>query len=694
LKKFLPLLLLFFSVRLFSQVYDGNDLISRLSKPLPDTAKANLLQKLSKYYIDYGSVDQADSCVSLALKLSEKNGSKELSGWIKLRQGQTIDARGDYDKAISVFGMDDEYIDTTKFPLLHSMILQSTAGSFYFKGAYSDAMNFYMRALKIRETLDDSVGIAASLMGVANVYNDMLQKEKSIVYYEQALGIMHRYKNERMESWILNNIGASYVSLNENKKALEYFRKSMVLKEKLGDEYGLSTTYNNFGSIYLESKSFDSALYYFTKAYSIRRHLDDTHEIAMSYYNIALACDSLGEIEKSLAWCDSSITTAENSSLWGVLKMNYILKAKLLAGKGDFKSAYEFMSKAKEASDTVFTTETTQQISQLMAQYDSEKKEQQIALQKSEIKSAGTFRNFLIALVGGALILVVMLFLGYKRKQKTSELLAAKNSEIELQRKIVEEKNRDITDSITYALRIQKALLPGAETKQRLLPDSFILYRPKDIVAGDFYMIEEFGLETIVAAIDCTGHGVPGAFMTFVAYDLFNEAVGEHGITEPSAILNRMRKRISGMLKQKGESYTDVKDGMDVCVCKLNADKTMLTYAGAFRPLWIIRNGSCMEIIADKFPVSADDTHNQVPFTQHEIPLQKGDTVYLFTDGFADQFGGPKGKKFKVAKLKELLLEISSQSMNEQHQRLENEFVNWKGNLEQLDDVLVMGIRL
>ncbi|HET6992623.1 MAG TPA: SpoIIE family protein phosphatase, partial [Bacteroidia bacterium] len=369
-------------------------------------------------------------------------------------------------------------------------------------------------------------------------------------------------------------------------------------------------------------------------------------------------------------------------------------KAKELFAIGNFKDAYAFMEKGRQARDTVFNSETSAQINQLMAEYDSEKKEQEIALQKSDLKSANTFRNFLVALAGGALLLLVMLFLGYKRKQKTNEILAIKNSEIELQKKIVEEKNQDITDSITYALRIQKALLPAPEIRERLLPDSFILYCPKDIVAGDFYMIGEFGYDTIIAAIDCTGHGVPGAFMTFVAYDLFNEAVSEHGISEPSAILNRMRKGISRMLRQKGESYTDVKDGMDVCICKLNAEKNLLRYAGAFRPLWIFRNGSCMEIIADKFPVSADETNEAIPFTQHEIPLSPGDVIYMFTDGYADQFGGPKGKKFKVSKLKELLVQIHKLPMNEQHDQLEKTFAEWKGNLEQLDDVLVIGIRV
>ncbi len=251
----------------------------------------------------------------------------------------------------------------------------------------------------------------------------------------------------------------------------------------------------------------------------------------------------------------------------------------------------------------------------------------------------------------------------------------------------LKEKNIEILDSIAYAKRIQSAILPSTNQVQEHLKESFILYKPKDIVAGDFYWLEPVGEKLIFAAADCTGHGVPGAMVSVICNNSLNRSVREYDLDVPGEILDKTRELV---INEFEKSEDEVKDGMDIALCSI--ENTTLQYAGAHNPLWIVRNDEIIEIKADKQPVGKFD--NLKPYTTHTIELLKGDVIYLFTDGFYDQFGGKLGKKYKSVKFKKLLLSIQSKSMHEQHDYLEQEFESWKGELEQLDDVCVIGVRI
>ncbi len=274
-----------------------------------------------------------------------------------------------------------------------------------------------------------------------------------------------------------------------------------------------------------------------------------------------------------------------------------------------------------------------------------------------------------------------------------NEMLNDAYRTINSQKLIVEEKNKDITDSINYAKRIQNAILPSEEKIKSLLPESFVLFLPKDIVSGDFYWCEQWGDETLIAAVDCTGHGVPGAFMSIVGFNILNQCVHEHALTKPAVILNSLNRSIAKIIKQKN-STDSVKDGMDISLCSVNFKNKTLEYSGAYNPLWRIRNGELLEIKADKIPIGASPDNNFKPFSSHEIDLLPGDTFYIFSDGYADQFGGPDGKKFKYKKLQQLLLSMQSCTMQEQVRLLDKTINDWKGGLEQIDDVLVIGFRV
>jgi len=286
-----------------------------------------------------------------------------------------------------------------------------------------------------------------------------------------------------------------------------------------------------------------------------------------------------------------------------------------------------------------------------------------------------------------------MVYRNYKDKKRANAELASKNAIIERQKLIVEEKNKEVMDSITYARRIQDAILPPIRLVQEALPESFVLYKPKDIVAGDFYWLENFEEMSLFAAADCTGHGVPGAMVSVVCNNALNRSVREFGLTVPGEILDKTRELV---IQQFEKSDEDVKDGMDVALCSLrkDVDKSILCYAGANNALWIIRKGSeeVEECKANKQPIGKID--DPQPFSTHTFILNPGDCFYIFSDGYVDQFGGEKGKKFKTKPFKQLLLSIQEGPIKGQHSVIDEAFEAWRGDLEQVDDVCVIGVRV
>jgi ligand-binding sensor domain-containing protein/serine phosphatase RsbU (regulator of sigma subunit) len=327
-------------------------------------------------------------------------------------------------------------------------------------------------------------------------------------------------------------------------------------------------------------------------------------------------------------------------------------------------------------------------------------------------------RPWFLILCAITLIIIIVGFIKFrersllKEKAILEEKVEKRTEEVVQQSKELERKNKDIIDSITYAKRIQDAILPTGEMFTNQLSQTFILFNPKDIVSGDFYWLANKNDKSLFAAVDCTGHGVPGAFMSIVGYNLLDKIVGEYGTTEPHEILNELNKGVSDALRQEIDSDA-INDGMDISLCSFDEETGILEYAGAYNPLYIIsdknievidgdeiepnlidENGlKLYEVKANRFPIgSYSEGTNE--FSKHSFKLNKGDTVYLFSDGYADQFGGEKGKKFRYKQFKQLLLSINDKNMDDQRKILDDSFLEWMGDLEQIDDVIVIGSRL
>ena len=283
-------------------------------------------------------------------------------------------------------------------------------------------------------------------------------------------------------------------------------------------------------------------------------------------------------------------------------------------------------------------------------------------------------------------------FLEQKVEERTAEVVRQKQ-EIEMQKIKMEVLFNHVTDSIRYAKRIQEAILPPNHLIKSLLPESFVFYKPKDIVSGDFYWIEQLGSKVFFAAVDCTGHGVPGAFMSIVGHNQLKQVITRLSDPHPAGVLDELSKGLSESLHQNYDGST-AKDGMDLSLCSIDYEKKELEFSGAFNPLYLVRDGEMQEIKANKFPIGIFLGREARNFTNHKIGLMKDDMIFIFSDGYADQFGGPKGKKFMANQFRNLLLGIHKLSMEDQKKELERALEEWKGPEEQVDDILVMGVRI
>jgi serine phosphatase RsbU (regulator of sigma subunit)/HAMP domain-containing protein len=279
--------------------------------------------------------------------------------------------------------------------------------------------------------------------------------------------------------------------------------------------------------------------------------------------------------------------------------------------------------------------------------------------------------------------------LEHKVTERTEEVVRQKE-EVERQSRKVVELYKNVTDSIRYAKRLQESILPPEKRIKELLPESFVFYRPKDIVSGDFYWFDKVGEKVVFAAVDCTGHGVPGAFMSLVGHNGLNQAVRDRGAVRPAQVLQELNRIAFEALHKDRDQF--VRDGMDMAFCALDTDSLELDYAGANCPLYLVRNGEVLQYTPDKMPIGGFELEGRT-FTDHRIQLQKGDAVYIFSDGYADQFGGPRGKKFLYRRFRELLVEIHGSPMDRQKIMLLEALNQWKGAHEQVDDILVIGMR-
>ncbi|MDQ3048122.1 MAG: tetratricopeptide repeat protein, partial [Bacteroidota bacterium] len=564
-------------------------------------------------------------------------------------------------------------------------------GNLYLRlGKYDRSLENLLFAIKNFELIQFKKGLANCKVSVGVIYYYQKDYDKAIAYYSQAIILFKSIDFKKGMAGCLNNVGEIYRLQKKYAMALQCFKESLETFEVIKNKKGIATSFGNLGNVYYDLKNFNKALEFYLKSIEIKKEIGNKQGLALTLNNVGSIFIIKKNFQKAEEYSSRSLELAMSINSNEDIKQAYKNLAEIHFKQENYKKAYEFGEMYNNMKDSLFLAQSNEEIHEMQAQYESETKELEIAVLEKEkvltgslLKQEKMTKYFLAGFT--LLILVFGLFLwrDYRTKKKVNVLLGTQNQEIELQKSLLEEKNKDITDSIRYAKRIQEATLPPDELVNALLPDSFILYKPKDIVSGDFYWIEQWGKQTLVAAVDCTGHGVPGAFMSMLASNLLNEAVIEHGLTQPAAILNSVRKGLAKTLRKKLEDSL-LRDGMDAALISINFSENTLEFSGAYNPFWMIREGVFTEIKGDKTPIGMGLSDTEKPFINHQVQLQKGDLIYLLTDGYADQFGGSKGKKFKYSSLKETLLQNHHLPLHVQKELLDSTIEKWKGSLDQV----------
>jgi serine phosphatase RsbU (regulator of sigma subunit) len=686
------------SLLVSAQEHTLDSLLLHISKKTRDTAQVNLRIQISNLLRIGNKPANAMAFGKEALVLAgeihdEKGAAKALLALAKCENGQSH-----LDSAIAMYTRClEQFTRLSDLKGLGNTEL-GLGNAWDEKGNEEKALKHYILSLKAREAIGDSEGIANSLVGLGNVYLTTRQISNSLASNTKALGIYQRRGNKTMVSWLLNNIGLCYYDSHDMEKARDYFLESVKMKKILGDSIGLSTTYNNLINILSEQNKPEEAYHYALLAYTIRKSGEEELDYAISSNNLGMTLLALNQSAKAKPFVDEALRIGLKLNVYHVLSTAYQSLSRIKSMEGDWKEAYRFQDLAAVAKDSAFNNDSRKQITELSARYENQKKDQTLVEQEARIKAQiaeskvmeaeakrnSLQRNIAIVALLFAMALAFLIYKGYKQKQ-------ASHAEISRQKVIIEIKNKETLDSIHYAQRIQKALLASTGTLTENLKEHFVIYKPKDIVSGDFYWAAKNKNQFLLCLADCTGHGVPGAFMSLLNISFLNEVTIEKQITRPDLVLNAVRTAIIHALNTEGNS--EGQDGMDCIFCLFDFNTHMLHYAGANTNFYRIRNGTLLTSESDKMPVGKSP-REQDPFLLHSLEFQEGDLLYLLTDGYADQFGGPKGKKFMYRQLEKVILENASLPLNDQRKALEYHFEKWRGDLEQIDDVTVIGIKV
>jgi serine phosphatase RsbU (regulator of sigma subunit) len=587
----------------------------------------------------------------------------------------------------------------------------------FWKTSESKYLKEALEALTSFEKTNEALGTSRAHFICAGMFDQYGQYEKAMQHALLAVKKSETVNNDENAGDCYTALGQIYSRINDHTNAIEALKKGLDCRKQLKDDKAIASSLNLIARSYVLDKKYQEAEKFYNESLALRNSIGDTAGIPWTYLGIASLYSHKGEWKNSLDFYEK----AEKANTLKEARFDllcFIGKGKIHIELEDITQAIPTLEKALDSADRLKIVSLKAEAHELLGLAFEKSNEFPKAL--FHYKSFNALKQEILSDEKVNMLKHQQIAFSVESAEKEAEIHRLKNvglknafDTIAAQHHELEEKSKEISDSINYAKRIQDAYLPAKELFNQLFPEAFLLFKPKDIVSGDFYWYAEVGskdspklstkdsrLETrdsrLFAAADCTGHGVPGAIMSVICCNALNEVVNKKNIHQPDLILNEVRNIVTAAFKKQG--IVTQKDGMDISLVRLitNGKETKLQYAGANNPLWIFRktesNNQLIEIKADKQPIGNYEVMN--PFTLHEMDLQKGDSLYSFSDGYADQFGGEHGKKLKSKPLKDLLLSIQDHNMEEQHTLLDKAYNDWKREYEQIDDVCMIGVRV
>lgn len=686
----------------------GKDKVDSLLNLIQNTRgdeKADLYIQLANSYKNI-SPAQSIKFANLALdEIKEPTDRRRLDamdiiGLVYYYKGELDSARDIYQLAFQLAKNNDSILQSkvnkeeAKSRKQNVAYLANILGVIYKKTSeYQEAIKYYQVCLNINEGIGDSIQIAYALLNIANVYYTFgIDYEKALVTYQKAYELLVTLKPDQAPL-VLNNIALIYQKRKDYKKALEYLNRAFEMFKKDNNIWGLIQSESNLASVYIETGDFAKALKFNRDALRMCIEIQDNltasvilKDQALIYFKMGRFTESINSYQEALEKMKQMNLKKETADVFRDLSDVY-------AHVNNFKEAYFAFKEYSTLKDSILGEDYLKQIQELEKKYESDKQKQKIEAQQAENRRQQFINYILSVFIVVILVFAFLLFKQFNEKKKANILLARQNDEITEQRDQIFHQKKEITDSIHYASRIQQAVLPPQHILSSYFSEYFVLFKPRDIVSGDFYWMNEKDNRVIFTASDCTGHGVPGAFMSMLGMAFLNEIVTKGEFENAADILNQLRNHVVNSLHQRGENSSQTKDGMDIALCIFDKEKRELHYSGAFNSMYLIRNGELIEGNADRMPIGVHELIGNL-FTNHVFHLQPGNSVYVFTDGYEDQFGGEKGKKFMAKKFKQLLIDIQHNSLKDQQNILDRTIEKWRGEIDQIDDILVLGVRV
>lgn len=718
---------------------------------------SDLYHNLGVLYYKMGYTDESIKFYHLSIETRKKTKNKDgyegtYNGLAVLYQDISL-----FDSASFYLNLalkNTSKYDTTQLANLYNSI----GRNFIYQGQHDSALHYYTKSFELKKNQNDSMSLAVTIENIGMAFSSKTNYDTAISCYNLALDIYNKFDNPSAKARIYNNIGNLYFKLKDSLKSENYYLKSLKIYKQTNNNFGESGIYNNLGLVQLESKSYAHAKQYFLKAVALLRAENRPKELALTFQNLAVVSKALEAFNDAIYYIEKSNDLAKTNQLVNIFYQNnytlaeiysalnqnekafkilnaidkesakqymstddylssLILLSTLFAEQGRYKDAYQTLLQYNQYFKSQMNERLFKEVTTISTKYETEriakeneiyKKQAKIEKLKSEqqhqeIKSNRIVIGATFIVLLASLLVLFFLYKTNRNRRKFTKALIEKNviiSEqnfeieqqldlLEAQKSIVETQKEEITDSINYAKRFQTAIIPNQDFLHSVFPQSFVLYKPRDIVSGDFYYVAKKGSYKYFVAADCTGHGVPGAFLSIIGNNGLSGALNRFELTHLGEIIQFLNQYLFDILHQNQDMH--IQDGIDLTIVRVDEDHKTITYTGANNPLVLIRKKELTAFKTHKYAVGVSKENT---FDIHTLNYEKGDSIFLFSDGYADQFGGEKGKKFMRKNFYHLLSEISHLEPKAQKEKLDAELHNWMLNEEQVDDILVAGIRL
>ncbi|NJM14195.1 MAG: tetratricopeptide repeat protein [Bacteroidales bacterium] len=692
------------------------DTLAKLNDAQDRLTKSIIYSEIGEKFTEAGFPELSIEYFQKALMVEEDPDNLEVISEVYDGMGTALYKTGNFDNSIKTFEKSINVKQELGDKKGVSDALENIGTVYETTYDLDKAINYYERSIDLKDSIQDKKGMVKVIENIGDLYYKQKLLDKSIETLKKSAEISSQNKDSSSLGETYNKLGTALLEKGDFVEAEAYYLQSVQLKKDKGQDKEASLAINNLGNVSYNQQKYKKAIEYYEESLNIKEQEEYDHGKAVTLYNIGNTYKQLGRADDAITYFEQSkeVAKTENEDVYArslkslqnlyqqknetqklsaiKTEMALVSADKLDVDTEETVSEFKLYDKTSDENDVISLLTEEIQRQKKLYELESQKREKEnkintlrIQNKNEQIKRQQIILYSLIIVVLLIISLLVVLNRQYALKKRANAALTEKNNLITKQQKL-------ITDNIVSASFIQRASLPPEEFLAKQLPNHFVLYKPKDIVSGDYYWADLVGNDLVVVVADCTGHGVSGALVSMLGISLFNEIVHKRGKKTVGEILDDVNKEVKRSLHQKDDDAEELREGMDLVMIKLDASRRLLEFSGANNPIYLVRNKEVIEYKGDRSPIGY--WNKGKAFTTHKIELEPGDTFYMFSDGYVDQLSGETYKKFLSKRFKAMLTELNDLPLNEQKEIMDLRFTEWRGTYQQVDDVLVMGIKV